>query len=102
SEKTPLSAIACQQIVQDVIATVPGTPGGISSVLVGRAEVGQALAESPKLPLISATGSVPMGRNVAKTVAARLGRTLLELSGNNGMIVARSANLELALRAVVF
>jgi aldehyde dehydrogenase (NAD+) len=102
SEKTPLTAIACQQIVQDVIAATPGAPGGISSVLVGRAEIGQALAESPKLPLISATGSVAMGRSVAQTVAARLGRTLLELGGNNGMIVAPSADLNLAVRSIVF
>jgi aldehyde dehydrogenase (NAD+) len=102
SEKAPLSAIACQQILQDVIAKTPGTPGGISSVLVGRAEIGQALAESPKLPLISATGSVSMGRSVAQTVAGRLGRTLLELGGNNGMIVTPSADMELAIRSIVF
>ena len=65
-------------------------------------EVGQALAASPLLPLISATGSVPMGRAVAKTVADRLGRSLLELGGNNGMIVAPSADLDLAVRSIVF
>ncbi len=102
SEKTPLTAVACQKIVQDVIAASPGTPHGISSVLPGRAEVGEALVESPKLPLISATGSIPMGRSVAKAVAARLGRTLLELGGNNGMIVTPSADLELAIRSIVF
>jgi aldehyde dehydrogenase (NAD+) len=64
--------------------------------------VGQALAASPRLPLVSATGSVPMGRAVAQTVAARLGRSLLELGGNNGMIVAPSADLELAVRSIVF
>jgi aldehyde dehydrogenase (NAD+) len=102
SEKTPLTAVACQQIVQDVIATTPNTPGGISSLVIGRAEIGKALAESPKLPLISATGSVAMGRNVAKAVAGRLGRALLELGGNNGMVVTPSADLELALRSIVF
>jgi aldehyde dehydrogenase (NAD+) len=102
SEKTPLSAIACQQIVQDVIADTPDTPDGISSVLIGDAEIGKALTESPKLPLISATGSIPMGRAVAKTVAGRLGRTLLELGGNNGMIVSPTADLELAIRSIVF
>src|SRR5208283_4461603 len=65
-------------------------------------DVGQALAASPAVPLISATGSVRMGRAVAQTVAARLGRTLLELGGNNGMIVAPSANLEMAVRSIVF
>lgn len=102
SEKTPLCAIACQHIVQEVITATPETPGGLSSVLVGGAEIGQALVESPKLPLISATGSVSMGRFVAKMVAARLGRTLLELGGNNGMIVTPSADLELAVRSIVF
>src|SRR5208283_1824488 len=65
-------------------------------------DVGQALAASPAVPLISATGSVRMGRAVAQTVAARLGRSLLELGGNNGMIVTPSADLELALRSIVF
>src|SRR4051794_21010178 len=75
SEKTPLSAIACQRIVQDTIREIPGTPDGISSLVIGGADVGKTLAASPRLPLISATGSVPMGRAVAQTVAARLGRT---------------------------
>ena len=74
----------------------------LSSVVIGGADVGQALAASPKLPLISATGSVPMGRAVAKTVATRLGRSLLELGGNNGMVVAPSADLDLAVRSIVF
>jgi aldehyde dehydrogenase (NAD+) len=102
SEKTPLTAIACQVIVQNVVAKSTGTPNGISSVVLGGADVGQALAASPHLPLISATGSVRMGRAVAQTVAGRLGRTLLELGGNNGMIVAPSADLELALRSITF
>ncbi len=102
SEKTPLSAIACQALVQRVISDSPGMPAAISNVVIGGAEVGQALAASPQLPLVSATGSVPMGRAVAKTVAGRLGRSLLELGGNNGMIVAPSADLELAVRSIVF
>src|SRR5262245_37822773 len=101
SEKTPLSAIACQHIVEwaalDAIS-----PASLSHIVIGGADIGQALAESPKLPLISATGSVPMGRAVAKTVAARLGRALLELGGNNGMIVSPSADLRLAVRSIVF
>jgi aldehyde dehydrogenase (NAD+) len=102
SEKTPLTAIACQILVQQVIAKARDTPTAILSLVIGGAGVGQTLAASPLLPLVSATGSVPMGRAVAKTVAARLGRSLLELGGNNGMIVAPSADLELAIRSIVF
>ncbi|MCM2372117.1 L-piperidine-6-carboxylate dehydrogenase [Aporhodopirellula aestuarii] len=102
SEKTPLCAIGCQAIIRQVLEDSPDVPNAISSVLVGRAEVGQAIASSSGLPLVSATGSVPMGRAVGKTVAARLGRSLLELGGNNAMILAPSADLELALRGIVF
>jgi aldehyde dehydrogenase (NAD+) len=102
SEKTPLSAMACQSLVLKTIKAMPGVPADVSQIVIGGAEVGQALAASPLVPLVSATGSVPMGRSVAKTVAARLGRTLLELGGNNGMIVAQSADLELAVRSIVF
>jgi aldehyde dehydrogenase (NAD+) len=103
AEKTPLCATACQAIVGSVLAEMPEVPGGVVNLVIGWGpEVGQALAASPGLPLVSATGSVRMGRSVAPTVAARLGRTLLELGGNNGLIVAPSADLELALRAIVF
>jgi aldehyde dehydrogenase (NAD+) len=102
SEKAPLCAMACQALVQRVIEQTSGTPAGISNLVIGRADVGQALAASPLVPLVSATGSVPMGRAVAQTVAGRLGRTLLELGGNNGMVVAPSADLELAVRSIVF
>jgi aldehyde dehydrogenase (NAD+) len=102
SEKAPLCAIACQSVVQQAIGELIGTPPAISSVVIGDADVGQAIASSPRLPLVSATGSVPMGRAVAQTVAARLGRSLLELGGNNAMIVAPSANLDLAVRSIVF
>jgi len=102
SEKTPLSAIACQALVQQVIKNSPSVPAEICNVVIGAQEVGQALASSRLLPLVSATGSVPMGRAVAQTVAARLGRTVLELGGNNGMIVSPSADLELAVRSIVF
>lgn len=102
SEKTPLCALACQHLVQQAIATLPDVPPEICSVVIGKADVGQALTSHPSLPLISATGSVPMGRAVATTVAQRLGRSLLELGGNNGMIVTPSANLELAIRAIAF
>ncbi len=103
SEKTPLCAMACQGIVGSVLDEMPDVPAGVVGLVVGLGpDVGQALASSNGLPLISATGSVPMGRAVGQTVAARLGRSLLELSGNNGMIVAPSANLELAVRSIVF
>ena len=102
SEKTPLCAMACQALIQKVIAETPGTPAGISSLVVGGADAGKALAASSQVPLVSATGSVPMGRKVAEVVASRLGRSLLELGGNNGMIVAPSADLELAVRSIVF
>jgi len=102
SEKTPLCAIACQQIVNNVARDFPEAPAGISCLLIGGADVGQALAEHPDLPLISATGSVPMGRAVASTVAGRLGRSLLELGGNNGMIVTESADLEMTVRSALF
>jgi aldehyde dehydrogenase (NAD+) len=102
SEKTPLSAIACQSLVERALAETSGVPAGVSNVVIGGAEIGQRLAASAKLPLISATGSTRMGRAVAQTVAGRLGRSLLELGGNNGMIVAPSADLDLAVRSIVF
>jgi aldehyde dehydrogenase (NAD+) len=102
SEKAPLCAAACHRIVLEAIAEMPEAPPEVVSLLIGGREVGEALAESPRVPLVSATGSIPMGKEVAATVGQRLGRTLLELGGNNGMIVAPSADLELALRAIVF
>lgn len=103
SEKTPLCAIACQAVVASVLREMPNVPPAISCVLIGTgAGVGEALANSESLPLISATGSTAMGRAVAQRVAARLGRSLLELGGNNGMIVTPSADLELTTRAIVF
>ncbi|MBW3597790.1 MAG: aldehyde dehydrogenase family protein [Planctomycetes bacterium] len=103
SEKTPLCAIACQSLLEQVAAEMEEVPPGVSNLLVGDGPaVGQAIAESPDLPLVSATGSVRMGRDVAQRVAARLGKSLLELGGNNGAVVAPSADLELAVRSIVF
>jgi aldehyde dehydrogenase (NAD+) len=102
SHKTPLSALACHALVQNVIEHMPGAPAQICSVLIGTREVGHVLTASPLVPLVSATGSVAMGRAVGQTVAARLGRSLLELGGNNAIIVAPSADLELAVRSIVF
>jgi aldehyde dehydrogenase (NAD+) len=103
SEKTPLCAVACQAVVASVLREMPHVPAAVSSVLIGTgAGVGEALADAESLPLISATGSTAMGRAVAQRVAARLGRSLLELGGNNGMIVAPSADVKLTTRAIVF
>ena len=102
SEKTPLTAIACMKIAADVLKEMPEVPPAVLSVVIGKTDVGQALAANEKLPLISATGSTRMGRAVAETVAGRLGRCLLELGGNNAMIVTPTADLELATRAITF
>lgn len=102
SEKTPLCALACQQVVASVLRELPDVPPAVSSVLIGLRDVGERLSDAPEVPLISATGSTAMGRAVAQRVAARLGRSLLELGGNNGMIVTPSADLELSVRAIVF
>jgi aldehyde dehydrogenase (NAD+) len=102
SEKTPLCAMACLKIAGEAMAEFGDAPAGLLSVVIGRTDVGEALAASEKLPLISATGSVAMGRAVAATAAKRLGRTLLELGGNNGMILCPSADLDMAINAIVF
>ncbi len=102
SEKTPWSALATHCLLQQTIDEWGEAPAGLSSVVMGGRDVGESLARSPRVALVSATGSVAMGRSVAQTVAARLGRCLLELGGNNGMIVCPSADLELAIRAIVF
>ena len=103
SEKTPLTALAVQKIGQRAIRKFgEDAPSGLIQTIVGGSELGAALAACPQVAVISATGSVPMGRAVAATVAARLGRSILELGGNNAMIVAPSADLEMVVRAVVF
>jgi aldehyde dehydrogenase (NAD+) len=102
SEKTPLCALACHSLAARVCAEFPACPPGLLGLVIGGSDVGQALAESRAFPLVSATGSTPMGRAVGATVARRLGRSLLELGGNNAAIVTPSADQELALRAVVF
>ncbi|MFP4592491.1 aldehyde dehydrogenase family protein [uncultured Ralstonia sp.] len=107
SEKTPLTAMACHALLQKAIAefecTHPGVaPAGLHELLIGGREIGEALAHSGKVPVVSATGSTRMGRAVAQLVARRFGRSILELGGNNAMIVAPSADLELATRAITF
>ena len=102
SEKTPLTAVATQAIFDRAIARFGDAPAGLSQLVIGGREVGEALAADPRVPLVSATGSTRMGRAVAQTVAARLGRSLLELGGNNAMIVTPSADLDMAVRAIAF
>ncbi|AOY02195.1 aldehyde dehydrogenase family protein [Jeongeupia sp. USM3] len=102
SEKTPLTALAATALVLDVLKDFDEAPDGLVQLVQGDASVGQHLARDPHVALLSATGSVAMGRSVAQTVAARLGRSLLELGGNNAAIVTANADLELALRAIVF
>jgi aldehyde dehydrogenase (NAD+) len=102
SEATPLSAIACQNIFGRALARFGEAPDGLLEVAIGDHEIGQAMVADARLPLISATGSCRMGREVAPVVAKRLGRALLELGGNNAMIVAPSADLDLAVRAILF
>lgn len=102
SEQTPLIALACHEMVVRAAATMDEAPAELSCVLSGGADVGAALAANESVPLVSATGSIPMGRKVAAAVGSRLGQSLLELGGNNAMIVAPTADLDLAVRGIVF
>ena len=102
SEKTPLSALAAQQILERALVRFGDVPATLSQVVIGRADVGEALVASPNVAIISATGSTRMGRAVGPAVAARFGKCILELGGNNAMIVAESADIDMALRAIVF
>lgn len=102
SEKTPLTALACQHLLQQAMAESTAIPEDLSQLLIGAADVGQQLVNDHRLPVISATGSTAMGRKVGPAVAARFGRSILELGGNNAIIVTASADLKLAVRAIVF
>ncbi len=101
SEKTPLCSVAVQNIVAEVLKE-NDLPEGIFNLITGGREVGQWMTEDERIPLISATGSIPMGKKVAQTVGARLGKTILELGGNNAIVISKDADLEMTLRAVVF
>jgi aldehyde dehydrogenase (NAD+) len=101
SEKTPLTAVACQFIIQDVLRQ-NDVPEGVSGLVVGGREVGGWLAQDTRVPLVSATGSTRMGKAVAVATAARLGKSLLELGGNNAIILTPSADLAVAIPGVVF
>ena len=102
SEKTPLTAIAVTKIAERVCRET-GVDPAIFTLLIGdRKTVGQKLADNARIPLVSATGSVNMGLNVAKTVHGRLGRTIMELGGNNALIVAPSADIDMATQSIFF
>jgi len=101
SETTPLSAIATQHLFEQA-AKEAGAPEGLSQIIVCGRKVAKVLVEDPRVPLISATGSTAMGEAVGPAVAKRFGRSILELGGNNGIIVAPTADLDLALRAILF
>jgi aldehyde dehydrogenase (NAD+) len=101
SSQTPLTAIAVTRIVQTV-AAAHGVPGLFGLAVGPGSVIGERMSGDARIPLVSITGSVPMGRRVARAVGDRLGRTILELGGNNAVIVLDDADLELALRAVVF
>jgi aldehyde dehydrogenase (NAD+) len=102
SSKTPLTAIAVMKIIWRVLEANNLPEGILNLIIGGREEVGEAMINDSRMALVSATGSIAMGRHVAASAASRLGRTILELSGNNAVIVAPSADLDLTVRAIVF
>jgi aldehyde dehydrogenase (NAD+) len=102
SEKTPLTALAVQALFERAAARFGDAPAGLSSVLLGGRDVGEAIVAAPLVRLVSATGSTAMGRGVAPILAARFARALLELGGNNAAIVCPSADLDLTLRGAAF
>ena len=102
SEKTPLTALATQKLFEKAVARFGDAPPALSQVIHGGRAIGEQLAADARVPLVSATGSTRMGKALSPVVAGRLGRTILELGGNNAMIVAPSADLKLAERAIVF
>lgn len=102
SEKTPLTALACQHLFEETLKEFGEAPAGLSQVIIGRGDVGVQLVDDARVPLISATGSTRMGRAVGPKVAARFGRALLELGGNNAIIVTPSADLGIAVPSILF
>ncbi|WP_207717685.1 L-piperidine-6-carboxylate dehydrogenase [Caenimonas soli] len=102
SEKTPLTALACQAIFEKAAKRFGSAPQHLSQVIVGGREVGETLVDDERVALVSATGSTRMGRELGPRVARRFGRSLLELGGNNAVIVAPTADLDLAVRGIVF
>ncbi|UCO97706.1 aldehyde dehydrogenase family protein [Metapseudomonas lalkuanensis] len=102
SEKTPLTALACQALFERVAKNFSEAPAHLCQVVIGAREAGEALVDDSRVALVSATGSTRMGREVAPRVAARFARSVLELGGNNAMILTPSADLDLAVRAILF
>lgn len=106
SEKTPLTAIACAKIFERAVARFRkaghACPDNLVQLLIGGADIGKTLSAHKDIPLVSATGSTRMGSAVAQVVAGRMGKTLLELGGNNAMVVCPSADLDMAVRAILF
>ncbi len=102
SEKTPLTALATQALFARALAHFGEVPAGLSQIVLGAREAGEALGKDARIPVVSATGSCRMGRALGPAVAGRFGRTILELGGNAAMIVCPSADLELAVRAILF
>lgn len=101
SEKTPLCAVACQNIVAKVLKR-NNVPEGVCNLVIGERSLGERIANDKRIPLVSATGSTRMGKAVGAAVGARLGRSLLELGGNNAIIISKDADLEMALVGAVF
>ena len=102
SEKTPLTALACMKIMDRALARFGDAPAGLVQLVIGGPAIGEALVNSKEIPVVSATGSTRMGSIVGPKVANRFGRSILELGGNNAMIVAPSADMDMAVRAIVF
>ena len=102
SEKTPLTALACQALFKRAVERFGGAPEGLLEIVLGGKEAGEQIASDRRLALVSATGSCRMGKALAPVVAGRMGRCLLELGGNNGAVIAASADLDLAARAIAF
>ena len=102
SERTPLTALACMSLLERAAERFGGAPSGLAELVIGGADRAVQLADDPRVPLVSATGSTRMGKELAPRIAARLGRSLLELGGNNAAIVAPSADLDLVVRGVLF
>lgn len=103
SHKTPLTALACQALLDQAVAEFgDDAPRDLSQVVIGGQAAGEVLVDDKRVPLISATGSTRMGKQVGPRVAERFGRGILELGGNNGMIVTQSADIEMAVRAILF
>ncbi|MEP4535274.1 MAG: aldehyde dehydrogenase family protein [Cyclobacteriaceae bacterium] len=101
SEKTPITAIACQKIVETIFAKNNVHPG-VSCLVIGDAEIGQEMSNDTRVPLISATGSTRMGKAVGEAVGKRLGKSILELGGNNAIIITEDADMNIAIPGAVF